>query len=441
LAFDRLIIEGCTSGWPRRFALAATTLAGTLLTHTFALISFMPLLAAFVLFRLVLAWRQDAGARSAIRVRFVGANHRFAPTMVQRTVLAGAAGVAALLLCAVFFVPLFGEASQYLQQQVYVTNTYDFRRHFVQFGQYFSPYWGFGYSDDPAGGNDGMSFQVGMAPLLLAIVAGVMLWRLARMRAIMGFLLAATVALLWLMSPAALPLWEAIPMLAVIQFPWRLLALAALTISALGGLVVWQLATADGPDTGGLVVAALLVCFGGFPYVQAQLQPVEPWRENGRAIFQFEHEHPDMLGYTAWVSEPFQESPLSDAYAAAEYAEYGDNATLARLAIIQGRGQVLSHYSRGSSFGGVVQIEEPSVVRIHTYFFPGWQVTVDAQPVPHRVSGPHGLVEVDVPVGQHQIDMHMKSTPPRQLGAAISWITFLAVLGFVAWSAWPRKTV
>ena len=51
----------------------------------------------------------------------------------------------------------------------------------------------------------------------------------------------------------------------------------------------------------------LLVVFGGFAYVQADLQPVEPWREDGRAVFRFEEEHPDMIAYTEWVREPFTE--------------------------------------------------------------------------------------------------------------------------------------
>jgi hypothetical protein len=45
---------------------------------------------------------------------------------------------------------------------------------------------------------------------------------------------------------------------------------------------------------------------------------------------------------------------------------------------------------------------------------------------------------VDVPVGEHRIDVRMGATPPRRLGTAISWATVVAVLGLVAWSMWHR---
>lgn len=418
LAFDRLLEAGAAPGWQRRLALAILALAGVLLTHTFALISFAPLLVTYVIFCLVWRWSQQPRAGWAV---------------LQRVGLAAAGGIGALLVCATFLIPLFVEG-QSLQQSVYVSNTYDFRRHFVHFGQYFSPFWGFGYSDDPSGGNDGMSFQVGLIALLLGIVALYVLKRQGGPRGQLIYLIGASIGLLLIMTPLAAPAWEALPALTVIQFPWRLLALTAFTLSALGGLVVWKLWAMGGSSAEGILVIGLLALLGSAPYLRAELQPVEPWREDGRAIAQFESEHPDMLGYTTWVQEPFQESPMTADYAAESYQEekgYTDDLT--RLAIIGGSGEVVSNYSRGSSFGGVVQLDEPATVRIHLYHFPGWQVRVDGVLTPHRISEPHGLIEVDAASGTHRIDVRMGSTPPRQLGTAISWATLILVLGLAAW--------
>ncbi len=222
LVFDRLLLGGATQGWPRRLGVAMLVLAGTLLTHTFALLSIAPLLVTFVLFRLAQGWRRDG-------------------LPWRPALLAAAGGVGALLLCSIFLLPLFAEG-RFLQQQVYVTDTYDFRNHFVQFGQYFSPFWGFGFSDDPLGANDGMSFALGPLLIILGIGALFVVGQARRARAEMIYLLAAGLALLLVMTPLAQPLWEALPPLAVIQFPWRLLALAGFVFSALGGLVAWNLA-------------------------------------------------------------------------------------------------------------------------------------------------------------------------------------------------------
>jgi len=141
LAFDRLIIYGNEPGWQRRLAIALLSLGGTLLTHTFALISFAPFLVTFVLFRLVVRVFQDQEKTAFLWQR-----------LWSNILLTGSAGIGALLLCANFLLPLLIEG-QHLEQQVYVTDTYDFRNHFVYWGQFFNPFWGYGFSDDPTGVN------------------------------------------------------------------------------------------------------------------------------------------------------------------------------------------------------------------------------------------------------------------------------------------------
>jgi hypothetical protein len=440
LLMDQLIDQGFAPGWRHRLVLAVLALGGCLLTHTFALISFTPLLVLFVLFRLTLAQTESRQWRGVI----------------GRAGLAAAAGLLALLLIATFLFPLLAEGP-YLEQQVYVTNTYDFRNHFVQWGQFFSPFWGFGFSDDPTGANDGMGFQIGVVALLLAVVAAYVTLRESEpawmRRAYLGFLTATSLILLFLMTPSATLLWESFPFLAIIQFPWRLLALTAFTLSALAGMVVPLLldnllAPASMNEVqemarydAGAAVLALVIVVATVPYVKAALLPVEPWREDGRAIFRFEEEHPDMIAYTQWVKEPFTTSPMTEEYASPDYVEdYSDNGSLTRLAIIKGSGEILSQYSRGSSAGGVVRVDGPATVRIHLYYFPGWQVRVDGQLVEARVSDPHGLIEVDVAAGEHHIDARMGSTPPRRAGTITSWITLLLLVGLWFWPGRKART-
>ena len=434
LAFDRLVDRGLESGWQRRLSLAILVLAGILLTHTFALISFTPLLMTFVLFRLLQRWRA----------------RREAPW--RPTLLAGAAGVAALLLSAAFLVPLLVEGP-HLQQQVYVTESYDYRNHFVWFGQFFSPFWGAGFSDDPAGANDGMGFQLGLMAVLFLIFAVFLIVggdeHRAFRRSLLAYLAAATVVILFLMMPASSLVWSALPMLAIIQFPWRLLALTAFTASALVGVAMGAMLSSDvcdgsltdsGQVTGAALAVGLLIVFGGFVYVAADLQPVEPWREDGRAVFRFEEEHPDMLAFTEWVQEPFAASPMSDEYRSPDYVEeYGEDGFLTRLAILGAPGEIISQYSRGSSAGGIVDLAAAGTVRIHVLYFPGWRVTVDGAPVPVRISEPHGLLEVEVPAGRHRIDAAMSATPARTIGSVLSWGTLLGVAGLAAWPARRRR--
>ena len=148
-----------------------------------------------------------------------------------------------------------------------------------------------------------------------------------------------------------------------------------------------------------------------------------------------------MIAYTQWVKEPFTTSPMTEEYASPDYVEdYSDNGALTRLAIIQGSGEIISQYSRGSSAGGVVRVDGPAIVRVHLYYFPGWEARVDGQVVEARVSDPHGLIEVDVPAGEHHIDLHMGSTPPRRAGTITSWTTLLLLLGLWLWPSRRGKS-
>lgn len=417
LAFDHLLVRGGAPGWPRRVGTAALVFAATLLTHTFALLSIAPLVATVVLFRLLQVWRQRR-------------------LLLHTSLLAGAAGGLALLIHAIFLLPLLVEG-RYLDQQVYVAGAYDFRNHFVQIGQYLSPFWGFGYSDDPAGANDGMSFQLGSVLVILALTALCQVWRAERARAQMLYLLAVGGGLLLVMSPLAQPLWEAIPPLAVIQFPWRLLALTGFVFSVLGGLVLWNLLPSPLPDwraTGGLVVMSLLAILASYPFIQAQLTPVEPWREDGRAVYQFEREHPDMFGYTVWVTQPFTTTALSAAYAAPDYVETRGNApTAGRLEIVAGHGQVVESYVGGSSAGGVVQMESDGAVRLNVYYFPGWAVTVDGRPTAPRPDPIFGAIELQLTPGRHRIDARFGETPVRMAAMLIAAAALLVSTGLVLW--------
>ncbi len=432
LAFDRLIVGGAASGWQGRLLVAALSYAGLLLTHVFALLAVTPLLVAFVLFRLWGEWR--------------GRNLQEPVTVFARQIsLAAGGGSAAVLLTAIFVLPLVVEGPLLVQED-FVRATYAYERHWVHWAQFLNPFWGYGYSDDPIGANDGMSFQLGLILALLALVA--LALRCGGREGVHGyqtalllFLLLSTVVLLFIMTPAAGWLWRSVPMLALLQFPWRLLALASFLLSALGGLVLWQVSQTSPlftqvKDHGvGLLIMGLVVICASYTYSHPQaLQPIEPWREDGRAIFQFEQEHPDMLGYTDQVEERFTETPMSAQYQAVDFA----NDQLERLAILTGDGAVTQHYSRGHSFGGEVVMASPGTVQVRVYDFPGWQVRLNREPVVHRVSLPHALIALDVPVGRHQIDVRMGSTPIRRAGATISGLTLLVLVGLWGYSrfAW-----
>jgi 6-pyruvoyl-tetrahydropterin synthase-like protein len=76
----------------------------------------------------------------------------------------------------------------------------------------------------------------------------------------------------------------------------------------------------------------------------------------------------------------------------------------------------------------VVQLDQPSEVRMKTYNFPGWVAHIDGQTVPIS-SDNDGVQVISVPSGIHKIETDFVNTPPRTAGSFLTGIGALLVLG------------
>jgi hypothetical protein len=140
--------------------------------------------------------------------------------------------------------------------------------HLVYFFQLFSPAWGFGES--VAGWQDAMSFQIGLVPVALAIAA---LWgayeaKVAVQRRAVLVLSILACALVFLTLTLAAPLWQVVPLAALVAYPWQLLGLAALPLAMLAAVAAHALMPQDQPAA--LVMLAVLVAatvLGSYTYL------------------------------------------------------------------------------------------------------------------------------------------------------------------------------
>jgi hypothetical protein len=344
-----------------------------------------------------------------------------------------AGGLLAVGLAAIFLLPMLAE-QRYIVQSQWVQGTYGYRLHFVYPSQYLDPFWGFGYSDDPAGAGDGMSFQLGITAVGLALAGAVVgLRQRAPQRSTTAFFALATLVTLLVMMPVAQPLWDAVPPAALIQFPWRLLGIAALGLAILAGAAVASILTplrsdhrhetsvhpvAEFPVS---YVVALTVVLASLPYTAPQYTAITPVDESAQAIVRFETRFPDMIGITAFSQQVPTDSPL--------VAQYQAGQPLQKATLLHGRGQVETLRVGGASVAAQVTVTEPATVLFYTYDFPGWQATVDGQLVPHRSEPPYGLIAVDVSPGTHQVTIRHGTTPARTVGTILSLLSVLVVIG------------
>lgn len=383
----------------RRMALAGASYGVLALTHHSTFFTFSPFL---VLYILALAagkaklnlheWRRQLGFNAG----------------------AGALGMA---LAGIYIIPVLLE-QQYIKVEQWTSGSYNFAQHFVYFSQFLSPFWGYGYAGP--GPIDFMPYQIGIVIFGLMMVAAVALVAFSPQmghRGTMVIFLVATLFSIWLMSPLGEPMWRALPIAALVQFPWRLLIITMLAASVVigGGIAALKL------DGAPLLMVALVAVLGSYQYAQPQYTPIPSWADTPLAIINWDAGSvTDRVGMVSVTDEQPTTSPMAAQYRAGE--------PLTVAGVLSGNATVETLRHGGAS--DTVQFSgDAATVQFYTYDFPGWQVKIDGQPVPHRAEKPFGLITVDVPAGTHTLSLRMGTTPPRITGGLMSLLA-LGMIGY-----------
>lgn len=424
--FDRLLEGGPRAG----VAVAALPLAALALTHNVMLMLFTPLLVAYLLLRLILARERSAWAR------VVGA------------------GALAVGLSAVFWLPALAEKQYIILDQVIGHGDFDFHRHFLTLRELLCP----SPLIDQSALNPAVVHNLGLPQWGLAVVGlGVWVARwLERRRGnelmehpelveecrlvwIAGFMGLAALVLGFLSLGASVGVWEAIPLLRYVQFPWRLLGVAALPVAWLVGAGVaavgerWRVWAASG--------ALALLLIGALP----ALYP-PPWTPlqvdfSPRDMIQLELDGV-ALGTTAnreytpvWVESP----PHESGHVLTSYESGGPVDRFDRESLPEGASL---RTARSATAKDTFELTSPQpfTATIRRFYFPGWRAWVDGEPVEIAPAEPHGFITVPVPAGTHTLELRFGSTLPRTGGTVVSLASLLTLLGLVLQGAHRVRT-
>jgi hypothetical protein len=250
-----------------------------------------------------------------------------------------------------------------------------------------------------------------------------------------------------LMLPISGPLWELIPIASLIQFPWRLLALTAVTLTVLSGLAIPDpLASSSDeamPDhqgrgivfSGQVLVLALVAVLGSFAYTLPQYTPVPASAEGPLLSLEFELKYPDMRGMTAWSQEMPATSPLVEQYEA--------GVPLVTAEVLAPNASLEMIRAGGASDELWVRSPQGTALRFYTYYFPGWRVFIDGKRLPDsalRPETPNGLLTVDVPPGEHRVLLRWGDTPLRLTGKGLTLACLILAVGLVGLSSLLGKS-
>ena len=310
--------------------------------------------------------------------------------------LAGACGFA---LSAFYLLPMVAE-NGLVHLETLTRGEYNYAQHFQNWDDLFveRAWWS-------PGNTSGVAHQIGTVHVVvwaLAAVAAISLWRSNRqLRFIVAAASVLIVASVFMMLPASRVIWDRVPDMSLLQFPWRLMTLVSLATSLLGGavlllaqrsrarlLLVWSV----------LVTMVVLVNVGWFRpdrflYVdQAQLLTGAGW-DNLR-----------MFAIGDFLPKVAQDAPSKPSTALVEASSSSGEPEIKAA-------EAGSDWVRFS-----VSSTSLAQLQILKFDFPEWAVTVDGYAVAHGHDAQSGLIELSVPAGSHLVEAHLRDTPVRVVG-------------------------
>lgn len=345
--------------------------------------------------------------------------------------------VLAVVTSAHFWMPLIAGIRDVQISRVYQAE-YSYSIHFLYLHQFFARTWGFGSSC--AGLPDGMSFQLGIGLLVVLLLAALMaadphagMKRAGRL--VMG-IMSGVLILCFLMTYYSAWVWKAIPPLALIQFPWRLLLPASLMV-ALGASILcvyypsrmtrfrggrFQIVMAK---HGPLLVAAIAIATS-LPYCGP-----DRYSPSSRDALVKELRE-DYI--TTTVVNEYEPTAGGD--------PKGNLKPLLGLShiLIDGEPSTIPCPNAHLRLSASLDLDHPARVSFPTFYFPGWHVTDGGVEVAALAFPATGLLSTDLPAGHHVLVAQWHPTGVQTASAVISVLGWLTLVGWL-WSIKPTKRV
>lgn len=346
------------------------------------------------------------------------------------------AGIWGFGLAAFFTFPVLFE-TRLVHAETLVEGYYNYIVHFPSLYQMLvSRFWGYGASVWEL--EDNMSFQIGHIHWMLSLaIAGFAIFVFTRKpkaslgesikkylsneKVLVGVLLfVASWFSLFIAHQRSIFIWQAIPPLKFVQFPWRFLTLATLSFSLLAGAIIpllnnWR----KGLGAWLVILLSAGVIFLGKDYFKPErMGPLtDEEKFSGEA-----YEKLQTSGIFDYLPKTAQTAPKEQRKTAAD--------------VVSGEAEVANKQlgTDWASFDVNVKNQE-ATVRVNILMFPNWKVFVDGKETEIFIPEDEewGRIYIKVPEGRHEVYAKLYDTPVRTAGNLISLFSWLALFTAPIW--------
>ena len=393
------------------YALIATlTYAALILTHNISALIFSPVLIAY-------AWMIGASQAPAGRGRWWAGLRLALPALGLMALSLG--------LSAFYWLPAIVEQDLVQISQAFGPAHFNYATNFLGLGDLLA----LPFVVDPKLVQQDVPLAVSWIAILLAVLGLATLGRYRTEPEKLGHILFAALVVvfgLFMALPLSLFIWDRLPLLPFVQFPWRFLGLVSLFLALLAGVGLDSLLALEWPVGWGrrlrLALPALVIGLAALymlPWGYTDTVVPPPATITGAADFARQS---GALGTTS--AGEYLPLAVAEVPAAERPGFPEDGARLAQETLPEGA-HLLSAEYRPLAYEVTLDSPVPFTATFNTFFFEGWRGTIDGRPVDLRAAGPKGLISLDVPAGRHEIAIRFESTAARDLATIISGLSLL----------------
>lgn len=326
---------------------------------------------------------------------------------IRRLAATSIATLLGLAISAFYWLPAYVEKSFVAISNLGTCGHLDYHRHFSSLEKIFSERWGY----------DGIGIPLSI--LWICAVSAIISRRLRSFpdrRTVILLLIAVPAVILLTLPPAAF-IWDHIAIIQYIQFPWRLTAVAGLCAAAAAPAA---LCLFPGPYLKGVAATAAAVALLAVSPLQTD-RPIQRFDDRPGLSLR----HLRTSGTTTVVGDEYRpltvKTPPETSFGPRQDAlTPGDPCAV-----------VIPFEDRSGRIGAYIVCDRPQTLRVNCLYFPGWTGTVDDTPADIYPDNSSGLIMIDLPDGDHRLDLTFVDTPIRTAGTIISILSFLILIAMV----------
>jgi hypothetical protein len=291
------------------------------------------------------------------------------------------------------------------------------------------------YPADPSLQQPPFAVSLGWPQLLLGLLALLTLrFQPPRVRGLLILAAIGVALLVFMLTPASAPLWQAIPFIGYSQYPTRLLGPASLLLALLAGYGVHRVASRalrlDGKLLAVGVPVGLIILYTLPLGVRTYLPEYQPQNVVDALDFEVESGFVGSSSFGEYV--PVWTAEIPDPTALRDL--YGEHTYVPRLRPPEG--VVIEQQDWHHTSGRLtVSAENEAVLAFDWLYLPYFQATIDGETVEVSPSEDEGRPQITVPAGTHDISIWLAPSRTQAISGVVSLTALAATIGILG--LWP----